>query len=112
MVTPKLEANNQIMLTLNLQLSTLIKMTDITVGAGTSSESLIQAPTIDSKNFMENMVLHSGQSLLIAGFQDDKALSETSSPTSTDFWLLGGGKTTQKVKTTTVIVVTPYIIGD
>ena len=112
MVTPKLEANNQVMLTLNLQLSTLLKMTDIVVGAGTANESKIQAPIIDSKNFLENMVLHSGQSLLIAGFQDDKGASEISSPGSTDYWLLGGGKSTQKTKTTTIIVVTPYIIGD
>lgn len=112
MVTPKLEANNQVMVTLNLQLSTLIKMNQIVVGEGTANESKIQAPVIDSKNFLENMVLHSGQSLLIAGFQDDKAASEISSPTSTDYWLLGGGKSTQKVKTTTVIIVTPYIIGD
>lgn len=112
MVTPKIEANNQVMVTLNLQLSTLIKMEPIYVGQGTANESMIQAPIIDSKNFLENMVLHSGQSLLIAGFQDDKAASEISSPTSTDYWLLGGGKSTQKVKTTTVIIVTPYIIGD
>ncbi|MES2204453.1 MAG: hypothetical protein V4496_04445 [Pseudomonadota bacterium] len=111
MVTPKLEANNQVMLTLNLQLSTLINMEPITSGSGTSA-STIQLPTIDSKNFLENMVLHSGQSLLIAGFQDDKGSTDISSPTSTDYWLFGGGKSTKKVKTTTVIVVTPYIIGD
>ncbi len=61
---------------------------------------------------IENMVLHSGQSLLIAGFPDDKASSSVSSPGSTDYWFLGGGKSTSKTKTTMVIVVTPYIIGD
>ena len=111
MVTPKLEANNQIMVTLNLQLSNLLGMTTLT-SSDAEDASTIQGPKISSKNFLENMVLHSGQSLLIAGFQDDKGASEISSPTSTDYWLLGGGKSTQKVKTTTIIVVTPYIIGD
>lgn len=110
MVTPKLEANNQVMLTLNLQLSTLLGMSTLCSDDACSNQ--IQGPNVSSKNFLENMVLHSGQSLLIAGFQDDKGVSEMSSPTSTDYWLLGGGKSTQKVKTTTVIVVTPYIIGD
>lgn len=110
MVTPKLEANNQVMLTLNLQLSTLLGMTDLCSDADCTNQ--IQGPNISSKNFLENMVLHSGQSLLIAGFQDDAANAETSSPTSTDYWFLGGGKSTQKIKTTTVIVVTPYIIGE
>lgn len=111
MVTPKLEANNQVMLTLNLQLSTLLKMNVLT-SSSASDASTIEGPEISSKNFLENMVLHSGQSLLIAGFQENKASTDTTSPTSTDYWLLGGGKSTQKVKTTTVIVVTPYIIGD
>lgn len=116
MVTPKIEANNQIMVTLNLQLSTLLGMKTLSSGTTSTGEdsttNTIQGPEVASKNFLENMVLHSGQSLLIAGFQDDTGSSETSSPTSTDFWLAGGGKTTAKEKTTTVIVVTPYIIGD
>ncbi len=111
MVTPKLEANNQVMLTLNLQLSSLIDMQTITSSSADGAES-IQGPVIDSKNFLENMVLHSGQSLLIAGFQDDAGSSKINSPGSTDYWLLGGAKSTAKVKTTTVIVVTPYIIGE
>lgn len=111
MVTPKIEANNQVMMTLNLQLSTLIGL-DVLQSSSTEGSSQIQGPNISSKNFLENMVLHSGQSLLIAGFQDNSASSDISSPGSTDAWLLGGGKSTQKIKTTTVIVVTPYIIGD
>jgi type IVB pilus formation R64 PilN family outer membrane protein len=111
MVTPKLEGNNQVMITLNLQLSTLLGLETLTSGTGDNATS-IQGPIVDSKNFLENMVLHSGQSLLIAGFQDDTGSAKTSSPGSTDYWFLGGGKSTQKVRTTTVIVVTPYIIGE
>ncbi len=113
MVTPKIESNNQVMLMLNLQLSTLIRMQTLTSGTDSSANNnTIQGPVIDTKNFLESMVLHNGQSLLIAGFQDDKASSKTGSPGSIDYWALGGGKSTAKTKTTTVIVVTPYIIGD
>jgi type IVB pilus formation R64 PilN family outer membrane protein len=114
MVTPKIESNNQVMLMLNLQLSTLLELKTITSATGSTATnvSTIQGPVIDTKNFLESMVLHSGQSLLIAGLQDDKGSSKTSSPGSTDYWALGGGKSTSKTKTTTVIVVTPYIIGD
>lgn len=111
MVTPKLESNNQVMLTLNLQLSTLIDMKKLT-SSDAENASTIQGPVINTKNFLESMVLHNGQSLLIAGFQDDKGSSKVNSPGSTDYWALGGGKSTSKTKTTTVIVVTPYIIGD
>ena len=111
MVTPKIESNNQVMLMLNLQLSTLIAIKTLTASASDTA-STIQGPVVDTKNFLESMVLHSGQSLLIAGFQDDKGASKVTSPGSTDYWLFGGGKSTNKTKTTTVIVVTPYIIGE
>lgn len=111
MVTPKIESNNQVMLMLNLQLSTLIAIKTLTASASDTA-STIQGPVVDTKNFLESMVLHSGQSLLIAGFQDDKGASKVTSPGSTDYWFLGGGKSTNKTKTTTVIVVTPYIIGE
>lgn len=110
MVTPKIEANNQIMVTLNLQLSTLLGLETLCSDADCTTQ--IQGPNVTSKNFLENMVLHSGQSLLIAGFQDDTGSSDTASPSSPDFWLAGGSKATAKEKTTTVIVVTPYLIGD
>ena len=110
-VTPKIQSNKQVMINLNLQLSTLISLTQ--VGSTTADDSeQIQLPKIHTKNFLENMILHSGQSLLIAGFRDDVADALTGSPTSTDMWVGGGSKSTQKVHATTVIVVTPYIIGD
>lgn len=114
MVTPKIQSNNQIMINLNLQLSTLLSLTSITTpptDSGTVS-SMIQAPKIHSKSFLENMILHSGQSLLIAGFQDESANADTSAPGSADYWIAGGAKSTSKVKSTTVIVITPYVIGD
>lgn len=110
-VTPKIESNKQVMVNLNLQLSTLVSLTKIGAQDSDSSDQ-IQVPKIHTKNFLENMILHSGQSLLIAGFKDDSADTLTGSPTSTDMWVGGGSKSTQKVQTTTVIVVTPYIIGD
>lgn len=120
MVTPKIEANNQIMVSLDLQLSTLISMnafcsngsTDPSSTSSDSNQSCIYAPDVTSKNFLENMVLHSGQSLLIAGFQDTTGASAATSPTSPDYWLIGGGKQTSKTKVTTVVVVTPYIVGE
>lgn len=115
MVTPKIQSNNQIMINLNLQLSTLLSLTNITTPSTdgtTTSTSMIQAPKIHSKSFLENMILHSGQSLLIAGFQDETANADTSAPGSTDYWIAGGAKSTSKLKSTTVIVITPYVIGD
>jgi type IVB pilus formation R64 PilN family outer membrane protein len=113
-VTPKIQSNNQILVNLNLQLSTLLDMITLKsedTAQGEGGET-IQGPEIHSKNFLENMVLESGQSLLIAGFQEKTIKSVTASPGSINNWVAGGSKSTSNTVTTTVIVVTPYVIGD
>jgi type IVB pilus formation R64 PilN family outer membrane protein len=111
MVTPRLQSNNQVYVNLNLQISTLLSLDDFSSG-GDDSQT-IQLPHVSSKNFLESMILHSGQSILIAGFQTTSNQTDTASPTSMDMWYASGGaKSTQKTINTTVIVITPYIIGD
>lgn len=111
-VTPKIQSNNQILVNLNLQLSTLLDMAVLSSTEGTEGGETIQGPEIHSKNFLENMVLESGQSLLIAGFQEKTIKSVTASPGSISNWVAGGSRSTANTVTTTVIVVTPYVIGD
>lgn len=117
-VTPRLQSNNQILVNLNLQISTLLSLKEISaVGSGgkkgetVGSSERIQIPEVQSKSFMENMVLHSGQSLLIAGFQESGGTAKTSSIGPEQLWALGGAKGTSQNKVTTVVVITPYIIS-
>jgi type IVB pilus formation R64 PilN family outer membrane protein len=110
-VMPRLQSNRQILVNLDLQISSLIEIQNFSVD-GSDSSNIIQLPKTKNKNFLESMVLQNGQSILIAGFQDDMVNSSTASPTTMDMWGAGGAKTTQHTKSTTVIVVTPYIIGD
>lgn len=111
MVTPRIQSNNQIMINLNLQISSLLSLEAFSATTGDDSEQ-IQLPNVRSKNFLESMILHSGQSILIAGFQDAVKDSSQASPTAVDAWYAGGAKSTNNVVDTTVIVITPYIIGD
>lgn len=114
-VTPRIASNNEILVSLNLQISNLVNLETFSVtptNDGTSSDSQqIQLPTIHTKSFFENMILKSGQTILIAGFQDDQAGANTNSLGNPDYWQAGGSKTTNHSKSTTVVVVTPYIIG-
>lgn len=114
-VTPRIASNNEILISLNLQISSLVNMATFSStpssDGDSSSGQQIQLPTIHTKSFFENMILKSGQTILIAGFQDDNASTSTSSLGNPDQWALGGSKATEHSKTTTVVVVTPYIIG-
>src|SRR3990167_2361472 len=121
MVTPRIESNNEILINLNLQLSTLLKMdrlnsdpsgtnNDSNNNNGTNQSQFIQLPMVHTKSFAENMILRSGQTILIAGFQNDAVGIDQNSIGDPAFWALGGSKATQRTKSTTVVVVTPYVI--
>ena len=115
-VTPRIASNNEILVSLNLQISNLVSLETFSVNpdssdGGSSDTQQIQLPTIHTKSFFENMILKSGQTILIAGFQDDDAGANTNSLGDPNYWQLGGSKTTNHTKSTTVVVVTPYIIG-
>lgn len=116
-VTPRIESTNEILVSLNLQLSSLVKMDTISSNPNASDSdktagntSQIQIPTVHSKNFLENMILKNGETLLIAGFQDSKVDGSTSSLADPVLWPVGGTNITDQTKTTTVVVITPYIV--
>jgi type IVB pilus formation R64 PilN family outer membrane protein len=126
MITPRIQSDNQMLVNLNLQISTLTGINNVSLCPPSSSNNnnllkddnnssncqTLQLPVVHTKNFLESMVLKSGQSILIAGFQDGDTDVNTSSPFSTGAWMLGGSKSTSQTKTTTVVVVTPYLIGE
>jgi len=121
-LTPRLQSNNQLLLNMNLQISTLTDLKNAGAGSDPSSggsgstpgnQSIynVQLPTVHNKSFMETMTLKSGQSLLMAGFQESDGKATTNSMGPEQVWALGGNKATSNTKSTTVVVVTPYIIG-
>lgn len=112
LITPRIESNNQVLISLNLQISSLLKLENYSLcGTGTTNCQQLQLPEVHTKNFLESMILKSGQSILIAGFQDDAAAVNTNSMGDPSTWLLGGSKATMGAKSTTIVVVTPYLIS-
>jgi len=125
MITPRIESNNQVLISLNLQISNLVSIDSYPIGGGSGSHlnikglsvggdsngQTIQLPVVHTKNFLQNMILKSGQSILIAGFQDGDTNIKTNSMGDPSMWILGGSKATSQTKSTTVVVVTPYLIS-
>lgn len=122
-VTPKILSDNQILLNLSLSLSSLVRFEKQIIGATSLPEgqdstdvplsdgTTLQFPVVRSKNFMESVTLNPGQTVVLAGFQQDRNAVDTSSIGPIEAWPLGGAKSADSTKTITVTVVTPYIIG-
>lgn len=113
-ITPTILSDSQILLNLSFSLSTA----DVTSNTATVCSSgqttdcpTITLPIVDSKNFMESVTLNPGQTVILSGFQQIDNQIGISSMAAPSYWALGGNKAAAAKKTTTVTVITPYIIG-
>jgi hypothetical protein len=72
--------------------------------------SSIQLPRRSVRNFMQNVSMRSGQTLVLTGFQQANSNMDSSGMFSPKAWILGGGKKNEELLRTIVIVVTPRIV--
>jgi type IVB pilus formation R64 PilN family outer membrane protein len=86
-ILPRVIEADRIMLRIALGITDLVQLREFTSG-----ESSIQLPEVDSTGFLQNAVLQSGETLVLAGFER-KGANDTEQGTGHESnWLLGGGK--------------------
>lgn len=105
--TPQVMDDNDILLRYSIDLSSIDQIVTFNAPDGNSA---IQLPTRSVRNFMQNVSVSSGQTLVLTGFQQTSAATKNSGPFSSNAWFLGGQKNAEKKVKTIVIVVTPYIL--
>jgi type IVB pilus formation R64 PilN family outer membrane protein len=117
-ITPTILSDNQILLNLSLSLSTADTTSpdrkETICPSGQTDKALcpsITLPEVKSKNFMESVTLNPGQTVILSGFQELDNKVGVESIAAPSFWMLGGAKATNSTKTTTVTVITPYVVG-
>lgn len=102
MVLPRILSNNSVMLQYTLGLSELITMDEIGSGGTT-----IQLPQVKTRSFLQNVLVKSGDTLILSGFEQNKSKADDS---SNGFW--SSGVAAEKSRTMIVILLTPVIIQD
>lgn len=104
--TPRVTDGNNIIMRYTVDLSSIEKITDFSTPDGTST---IQLPQRLVRNFMQNVSVKSGETLVLTGFQQVGG-TDTSSGTGASWaWFLGGSKKANSTNRTIVIVVTPFV---
>lgn len=73
----------------------------------TSGGQSIEVPTVSGRQLMPRAWLRSGQTLVLAGFQDNQANRNTATPFSENTWALGGNRKTGTTEDALVVVITP-----
>lgn len=106
--TPLVTDGGDVLMRYTVDLSTIEGITTYTTPDGSAS---IQLPQRSVRNFMQNVRVHSGETLVLTGFQQNSGNEKEQGTGSSRNWVLGGGRQATALNRTIVVVVTPYILG-
>jgi type IVB pilus formation R64 PilN family outer membrane protein len=105
-VLPRILAANKLLLQFDLAISSLNRLDSVTVGG-----SFIQLPDIDTRSTLQEVALQSGATLVVTGFEQAGAQTQSSGMGSPDNILLGGQKTGSRNRQAFVVLITPEIVA-
>ncbi|MEJ0061701.1 MAG: hypothetical protein WDO70_00485 [Alphaproteobacteria bacterium] len=101
-LTPRLLADGRVLMQYSLNLIDLVRITAFT--SGTSS---VQLPETTSRVFVQQSLLRSGSTLVLAGYGQDQTSQAASGTINPYNYLLGGGIGNSKTKQLLLIAITP-----
>ena len=115
-VLPRILEHGRIMMMFNLTLSDLLSLDKVNLDDGSTSEEgggggqYIQNPVVESRGFSQEVVMTSGQSLVLTGYERVENSTDKSGVGSVNNSLLGGSAEAKKVRSVLVIILTPVVL--
>jgi type IVB pilus formation R64 PilN family outer membrane protein len=109
-ILPHLLSDGTVMLQFGTDISSLRAIRTVSSGSGAGSSS-IQAPEVDTRNFLQRVAMKSGETLVVSGFEQTDANLDRKGVGSPSFFPLGGGLSAGGGKEVIVILVTPIAMG-
>jgi type IVB pilus formation R64 PilN family outer membrane protein len=103
-LVPHMLDGGRLLLQYAVDLSTLTNLATVTSGG-----SSIQTPEIETRNFLQRVMLNSGDTLVVSGFEQSSQSGDMQGIGSPKNTLLGGGVKGSKEKTVLVILIQPVI---
>lgn len=104
---PRVIEQDRIMLRIALGITDLVQLREFTSGA-----SSIQLPEVDSTGFLQNAVLSSGETLVLAGFERKSATNTQQGIGHEANWLLGGGEAFGQRREVRVLLITARVLPE
>lgn len=75
-----------------------------------SGNSRIEAPNVDTQQLLQQVLLPSGATLVMSGYESDSFKGDNQGIGSPNFWLAGGSVNDSHKRSTLVILVTPRVL--
>jgi type IVB pilus formation R64 PilN family outer membrane protein len=110
-ILPRVIEQDRIMLRIALGITDLVALRTATAGSGTNA-STIELPEVDSTGFLQNAVLSSGETLVLAGFERKNATDTQVGTGTPSNWLLGGGENFSQGREIRVLLITASVLPE
>lgn len=104
-VLPHILDKGRMMLQYTINLSSLIGITTATSGG-----SSIQTPEIDTRDLLQRVIINSGDTLVLTGFEQTSLSAKTQGMGSAENVALGGGVNGKRSRTVLIILIKPVIM--
>lgn len=108
-LTPRIDESGEVFLQCGINLSQIIQITTFTTPDNTSS---VQLPDLNVRNFLERAHMHSGETLLLAGFKQINSKRTDQGTGDPSLWALGGSKINDHDEKQLILMITPYVLGN
>lgn len=102
---PRILDNGRLAMRYTIALSDLRNLRSISSGGQT-----IQVPEVDQRTFLQHVMMRSGESLVLAGFEQKASNTDRAGVGDPGMFFLGGRKTGGTGRTAIVLVITPNVL--
>ena len=102
---PNILENGKILLLFRMSVRELLKMSSQTIG-----EVTLQLPEVEERSFMQEIIMESGQMLVVSGFEKQTNNDTRYGLGDPDFMLLSGSRETAAQRDVLVVILTPQVL--
>ncbi len=102
---PNILENGKILLLFRMSVRELLKMSSQTIG-----EVTLQLPEVEERSFMQEVIMESGQMLVVSGFEKQANNDTRYGIGDPDFMLLSGSRETASTRDVLVVILTPQVL--
>ncbi len=104
-IMPNILENGKLMLLFNMSLKELITIDTMQVGS-----TVVQLPKIEQRNFMQELVMESGQTAVLTGFEKIRNDNSSEGLGKHEFTYVGGSQSAETTRDVLVVMLTPQVI--
>ncbi len=102
---PNVLENGKILLLFRMSVRELLRMSTQTIG-----EVTLQLPEVEERSFMQEVIMESGQMLVVSGFEKQTSQDKRYGLGDPDFMALSGSRETSATREVLVVILTPQVL--